>query len=198
MIPQNRLSTWRMVAPFSGARAMPRLSLLEDREDGGVGLSDSSQGLLVKTWEATCDGADITLRADGVSPTVVHSDADITEISFTFNQNMQPVLAWVAGGITKLRYYDVGTSNFITTAFGATYQSPRVSLDDKHRLASDTNDVIFAYVRAGGLYYRQQRENYATERLLMSGLAAGTRLWRMGMSVENRLQFELGSEVVAP
>jgi len=190
MIPEERLSSTAVIAPFMGARNAPDIGPLLDRENGGVALQDPSQGLLAKEWLGTCDGSQITLSAEGVSPTVVITDTDITEFSFTFDQNMNVAVSYVAGGSTKLNWFDLTVNQQVTTVFGAGYLTPRVSLDDKHPLASDTSDVIFAYVLNDNLYYRQQRDRYQTERLLKAGLN-GFLLRKIGMNTKNRFQFQI-------
>jgi hypothetical protein len=188
MIPQERISTVPLPAAFLGARDAPDIGPLLDREDGGVALQDPSQGLLVRRWLGVCDGTDITLSTAGVEPIVVISDTDITEFSFSFDQNMNVVVGYRAAGIAKLNWFDVVANAQVTTVYGADYLSPRVALDDKHPLASDTSDVIFAYIRGDALYYRQQRDRYQQERLL-AGSVPGA-LNKIGMNAENRFQFE--------
>lgn len=194
MIPGGRLSTTQFPAAFLGARASGDISFLLDREDGGVALQDPSQGLLVKQWLGVCDGSTITISAPGVSPTVVITDTDITEFAFTFDQNMNVAVSYRAAGITKLNWFDIIANDQVTTVYGADYLSPRVSLDDKHPLASDTSDVIFAYIRGTNLYYRQQRDRYDTEYLL-GPVESGYTPHKIGMNVENRFQFELRKDM---
>ena len=67
----------------------------------------------------------------------------------------------------------------------------RCCLDDKRQSATaqGNNDIILAYVRAGKLYYRQQRDRYEVEYLLAEEIPAKV-LTRIGMSKNYRLQFE--------
>lgn len=188
MIPENRISTTVASAVFLAPRDEEDIGLLQDREIGGVALQDASQGLLVKEWLGTCDGSQIILSAQDVTPTVVVTDIGITEFSFTFDQNMNVVVAYIAGGQAKLNWFDINANAQVTTTLGTGYQWPRVSLDDKHPLASDTSDVILAYVKTGNLYYRQQRDRFETEYLLASGVSG--RLRKIGMNTIGRLQFE--------
>jgi hypothetical protein len=188
MIPEERLSTIPKGAAFMGARASTDIGPLLDREDGGVDLQDPSQGLLAKQWLGVCDGSDIVISASGVSPITVVTDSDITEFAFTFDQNMNVTVSYRAGGITKLNWFDIIANDQVTTTWGADYLSPRVALDDKHPLASDTSDVIFAYVRDGALYYRHQRDRYQAEKLLLADME-GRLLRKIGMNTQNRFQF---------
>lgn len=195
MIPEQRKSFEPRPGPFIGPRNSPDIGPLLDREHGGVALQDPSEGLVARSWLGTASDTQIQISTQGVAPTVVVTDVDITEFSFTFDQNMNVVVSYVAGGVAKLNWFDVTVPAQVTTPFGA-LDSPKVSLDDKHPLANDTSDVIFSYVRDGSLYYRQQRERYLTERLICTagellnlGIASPL-LRKTGMGKTQRFQWE--------
>lgn len=195
MIPEERISSEQLRSAFLGAKNSPDIGPMLDRENGGVALQDPSQGLLVRQWLGTASSTQIQISTQGVSPIVVVNDVDISEFSFSFDQNMNVVVAYVAGGVTKLNWFDVMVPGQVTTSFGSLV-TPKVSLDDKHELANDTSDVIFSYIRDGSLYYRQQRERYQTERLLADATTleengiSDPRLRRIGMNVNLRFQWE--------
>lgn len=207
MIPSSRLSALANPAAFLGARntgdigpvpPVPGGIVWRDREDGGIALQDASQGLLSTAWLGTTDGTAVVLEAPSVAPAVLITGVGISEISFSFDRLMNPVIAYVEGGSTKLRWFDVGVNGIVTTVYGAGYLHPRVSLDDKHPLASETSDVIFAYLRDGDLRYRQQRDRYEIERVLATAaelLAAGITqpLRKAGMSTRGHFQFAFGA-----
>lgn len=189
MIPQQRIQPLASPAAFLGARASADIGWPLDYEDGGIALQDPSAGLLYQQWTGRLlDGTTITLQGSNMeSPTTWLTGAGITEFSFTFDQNMKPAVAFVEGGVAKLNWFDVTVNQQVTTSFGDSVKNPRVSLDDKHRLASATSDVIFAYLRNGNLYYRQQRDRYLVEYPLATFVAG--RLNKIGMNVKNRFQF---------
>lgn len=187
MIPDNRLSTTKHVSSFIGAREVPDFVLLNDRETANVPVT--AWQYQTEDWIATCDGGTVILSNPNYSDIEAVQDSNITEISFTFDQNKNYVVAYVANNIAKLNWFDITQNDRITSILGSTTFSPRVSLDDKHRLASDTSDVILAYIKSGQLRYRQQRDRYLTEYTLAT-LTPNTRLRRIGMNKQNRLQFE--------
>lgn len=187
MIPNNSLSSVKQVAPFLGARVAPDFVLLNDRETANIPVSAFVYE--PQDWTASCDGSNIVLHSVGQTDIAAVTDTGITEISFTFDQNKNYIVAYVANGVAKLNWYDATIPARTTTTLGSTYFSPRVSLDNKSRMASATNDVILAYIRNGQLRYRQQRDKYATEYVLAT-LTQNTRLRRIGMNSVNRLQFE--------
>lgn len=113
----------------------------------------------------------------------------MTEISFSFDANMQPAVAFVADGQAYLNWYDNTVPGYVTTTLSADVETPRVTLDDKRHVGSNgyqVSDVILAYTRGGNLYYRQQRERYTVERLLKEGV---TPLIKIGFNRQLRLQF---------
>lgn len=193
MMPNNRLSTTPAPARFSGARAGSTSKTI-DYEDGGIALQDPSRGLLYQRWRARLFNAGradsyVELSAREVPEFVWLTVPNMTEISFSFDANMRPVVAYVAGGLPFLNWYDSTVAEYVTTPLASDAITPRVSLDDKRELASNgyqLSDVILAYVRGGDLYYRQQRDRYTIERLLRTG---ATPLIRIGFTRGLRFQF---------
>jgi len=161
-----------------------------DWEMGGIGLNDPSQGLVVQPWKFWADGSDVKVGPDPGGPwTTLFSVSGITELSGAFDVSMAPAVAYVVGGATYLWWYSPLLGAYTTTMF-AGCSSPRLALDDKRASQSGNADIVFAYIRAEGLYYRLWRDRYATERFLCAQPANTLRLGRVGMSTRNRMQFE--------
>lgn len=194
-LPGNDLSSVPVGSPLLAPDELERLSLLEDFERGGVALNDPTQGLNVRDWRAWSDGEGVwvaSLPAGGSAPTLLFTGSGITEVSLAFDQNMQATVAYVEGGTVKLRWFDTTINAMTVTSFPGAV-GPMLTLDDKRPVASATNDVIFAYVRAGNAYYRQQRDRYAVEYLLGSAFGA-VRILQLGMGTNGRLQFKMVSQ----
>jgi len=189
MIPAGGLSTQPMPAPFV-ERVGSTLAPLTDYEMGGVALNDSSQGLRVKLWRVRVEGNAVYLRADGGSDQLMFSRPGISEVSLAFDQNMQPVIAFVQNGSAWLWWFDVSIPGMVFTQFpGIT--NPRVCMDDKRPGQTANSDVIMAYIRDGSLCYRQQRERYQVETTLGGDVPCGG-LAAVCMSTGGRLQFAFG------
>lgn len=193
-IPGNLLSNDRPESPLLAPDDRQRTDPLQDWERGGVALNDPSQGHDVRDWKVWSDGLTIWVAPDPeLTPRVaVQTGADITEVSLGFDQNMQPTVAYVDGGVTKLWWYDTVGAAMTTTTYPG-YKTPMLTLDDKRDIATQTgvNDIIFAYVRDDLLCWRQQRERYTVERVLGPVPYPNTRIIGMGMSTGNRLQVKL-------
>jgi len=192
-IPGNTLSSSPVPAAFFGGRNNI-ITKTQDYEDGGVALQDPSLGLLYQIWSATLlnpgtAGSVVMASAPSVPEFVLYQAPNITEISMSFDQNMLPVLAFVQDGTAKLRWYDSTVESQVVTPIGADVFTPKVSLDDKRKIASANNDVILAYIKNRNLYYRQQRDRYGVEYLLATDVANG--LIKIGFGVNLRLQFML-------
>lgn len=178
----------------NGSLLAPRsknYAVTESWEQGGVALSDTSQGLISHTWRAWTDSKAIYIqRSDLPKDTVktLLAAPNITELDLTFDQNMRPVLTYVSGGIAKLYWYDTVSQSQTITDF-PNVQDPRVSLDDKRAFNTANSDVIFAYINNDQLCCRYQRERYGIEHVLHQ-LPPKTQLVKIGMGTANRFLFD--------
>jgi hypothetical protein len=188
MIPGNVLSSVRIIAPIIGARRKTVHDLI-DYEDGGIGLNDSSEGLLYQEWTTVTDGTTIKTSSPNTASTLLYTGTTITDVSCTFDQNMNPVYAFTEEGQAKLRWYDSTIADYAVTNLGGAY--PKVFLDDKRPEFSASSDVIVAYVSSGTLYFRMQRDRYGVEYTLATGIGCYGRMKNLGMGRNNRLQFIL-------
>lgn len=190
-LPQNVLSTPRAVgAAFLPPRNIRKLPTV-DYELGGVAIQDPSLGLRYQVWKGEIVGSDIVLSAPTVAPFVAFTAAGITEFQFTFDQNMQPFIAFMVDGeIAKYRWFDTTVASFVVTTLPADSYSVRCALDDKRAMQTPNSDVILTYLRGGSVYYRQQRDRYLTERSLKSGYGNHV-IGAFGMNRVFRLQWQI-------
>lgn len=194
-LPDNRLSSEPLPGYFLGARAQVFPDYI-DYMDGGVGIQDPSLGLNYQTWTAEIveDIVEdrIVLSAPTYPATTVYTGDDITEVSLAFDQNMNPVIAFVEAGVSKLYWYDTLAGEQVVTEIPGNVTHPRVALDDTRQFNIVNSDIILAYIKDGALCYRQQRDRFEVERQLSSG--PWIALVRIGMGSTLRFQFQ----VVAP
>lgn len=196
MIPENRRSSEVISGSFEGARDKAYVGSLVDYEDGGIAIQDPSKGLRFQTWKAfrrvgMVNGSElhsVVVEDEKGETAVLYQGFPITELSFTFDQNMYATLAFVEGGQAKLRWFNPLVPGVVVIDLDADVTHPRVSLDDKHPLGLPSSDVILAYQKNDkGLYVRAQRDRYEVEYELAA--EAPGELFKIGLNVRNRMQF---------
>lgn len=194
MIPQDKLSDPPAPAVFLPPRDRWR-DLLVDYENGGVALNDPSEGLNVRVWRCQfIDGDFVIDSPPDVAPIVAYTPTvPAVELGLAFDQNMQPFLVWIdEEGDAYFRWFDPTIPGFDVVQLPSGTITPRCVLDDKRDFAGPLglSDVILTYMREGSLYFRQQRDRFATEYELASGYE-GWQLGQFGMNRRLRLQWQL-------
>lgn len=170
---------------------------------GGLGIQDSSQGLQTHVWEAIINvvGGTSTIvvqREDDttLNQTMVSTAGAITRLSMSFDQNMNPAVAYQIGNDSYLNWYDATTLSYETLVFNNCI-TPQIELDDKRVRSGSINDMIFGYLKHDAstntydLCYRQQRDRFTIEYTLISNVPPDKKLHYLSMSNENRLIFAL-------
>lgn len=170
-------------------------TLTTDYELGGVALSDASQGQQIRIWKARISegGKYILLGAEGIPEILKYEAASfgtLTEVSLAFDQNMKPTIAFVEAGQAKFLWYDSDVEAEVITTLATDVRNPRISLDEKRPDFGTTNDVILSYTRGSNLYVRVGRDRYTIEYLIQTGIPTSRILWKTGMSLAFRFQWE--------
>lgn len=191
MIPNNSFSATPQDAPYLYPDD-ERIILLEDFEDGGVEIEDTSEGLTGYRWRCFVDNGDICIQRDGLPKVpIIISPGQVNCVALAFDQNMQPTVAYeLNNGSSYLRWYDTAIPGYTTTEFVGC-STPGLSLDDKRPSQIQVCDIIFAYIRNNTLYYRMQRDRYEIEYLITSGLPNPSYLINVGMTENLRLKFKV-------
>lgn len=208
MLPENRLSTTPMLNGYlkpDGARK----SITKDKEYGGIHLQDSTRGLFYQIWSFEIFGTQVLVSADNYIKAVLFTHSSIIkEISCTFDQNMNPCVAFVDElEVAWLYWFDTQQNDQVFSNMntdldmGEDVVSPRVCLDDKRQTQSATSDIILSYIKNRTLYMRRQRDRFGTAFLLAYRVNA--KILDVGMNRSNRLQFKLkyegiGSQDIPP
>jgi hypothetical protein len=187
MLPDDVLSSQVIQAAFLPPKDIRPPNYRIAYEIGGIALQDPSQGLLYQIWTAEIIGSDVVIYAEHVAQSLLFTAAGVTEISLTFDQNMNPFVAFIQDGQPKFWWFDTVVSQQIFSNLPAGSLSPRAVLDDKRPLQNGTSDIILAYVRDGYLFFRMQRDRYGIEYLLKAGIGGTVAL--LGMNDVWRLQF---------
>ena len=188
----RRLSTINVPAPIIGGRSLP-ISLKEDFEDGPIDLNDPSSGLMYQVWRGIASDQGVSLIKDAGEGDVeeILTQLNITEMSFTFDQNGRPSVCYTQYGQTKIYWYDSTVGGVATTVLGSGLGSPKIFLDDKRTTQTSISDMIVGYIKQKQLCYRQQRDRFGTEYVLATNVEG--RLQKIGMGNNLRLQFVVGN-----
>lgn len=192
MIPQSTLSTVAVPGAYLSPDDQMSPSVLVDYELGGTDLNDANAGLRVQTWTLTVQSnGDFVLDSPTTSPATVYNALGVSWVSFTFDQNMNPTIAFLQNGVAKMWWYDPVIEGYAVLSLPAGTGRPCLCFDDKRppQIIGGAADIILAYVRAGTLYFRAQRDRFTVEYTLRAGVTGDLR--RVGMTVGNRLQFKL-------
>lgn len=189
MLPGNGfLSQVPYPAPFSEVQNS-RSNLLIDVEMAGIALNDPGAGLQYQLWTLRYEAPDVIVSAPEAPDSVLFSRNGITELALAFDQNMRPFAAFVQDGKARFWWYDTRAGKQVFTDLPNDAKTPKACMDDKRYNQRAISDIILAYTRGTGLYYRQQRDFFETERLLAD--PCGGSLSKIGLNDGLRLQFEL-------
>lgn len=169
MLPLDELSSIAAITGYPDPVKQPG-DFFVDWERGGVALNDTSEGLQFQVWKLTAvkDEENANLRHLWLSSPngyahLLLSAEDITEVALSFDQNMNPFLAYVQDGVSKFYWYDPVLPGMTTTNLPTGSSSPRCTIDDKRPENIGISDNVLAYIRDGWLRVRYQRDRYLVE-----------------------------------
>lgn len=155
---------------------------------GGVALGDGVGGLDVKDWAGRVADGQLHLSAPGVPEAAYLAVPDATSVTFSFDRNMAPAVCWNTPAGAHFYWFDSALPGYTTTSYPGV-SNAMVTHDDVRNIAESRSDVVLVYQRAGGLYYRQQRERYLIEHTIAA--EAEGDLIQCGMGNQGRLLVKL-------
>ena len=198
MLPDDTLSDKAYPSGFNfPVKSAADPDKLQAWELGGVGLNDASTGLMAKLWKGTLEidkdtnTGYVYVQAPGVPKTLLFSGVGISEIDISFDQNMNPFVAYTQGSDAKIYWYDPTVPGMTHTTLPSGSYNLRCTLDDKRQFNIGDSDIILSYLRAGTLYARYQRDRYSVEYTLKTGCGATAQLVSMAMNRGSRMQWHL-------
>jgi hypothetical protein len=158
---------------------------------GPNGLNDTTQGLDYKYWAAYFDGNTNNLIIEDLelsnTVTILNEPLGIDNIALAFDQNANDTYAYIDGsGDLKIRFFDAIIPGDTIINIGPA-QSVTMTMDMKYYPSSASSDILLFYIRSGAIYYRLQRDKYATE-YATPVIAGGSRLHDSGMRTDYRFQ----------
>jgi len=196
VIPSNAFTAAAITGGFLPPNDLP-YTPLRQVVWGGQTIGDGTKGRLVKYWEIYLDTSGIIIRPVNGAVAFTLTDVDVsqvTSVSLAFENNMGPVIAYTVPTGANLYYFDSQIGQYVTRFFPGV-DSCRVCVDDARDFYLSSSDVIFSYTQNGNLAYRKQRDRYSIESIVGQ---TNKLLIRVGQTVKNRLQFELGTDFISP
>lgn len=186
MIPELTLAKARAGwAQVMGSRSKPLINY----SVGGPTLGDGA-AISGTTWVVEYVSPELRVYKDGFPEdySVALSLPGITFVSLAFDQSMRWAIGFTHEDKGKLLWYDSLAAGYtVLEVQGAV--KPFVALDVRDLVYVGVSDIIVSYMRGTSIYTRVQRERFQTERLLKAD--AGSSLSRFGLSVVNRLQWQV-------
>ena len=169
-IPEHRLSTEVVEDEFISPDERNRY-LLIDYEKGPIALNDNSAGVAYQSWTMSYNPGTgemtITPETTG-SPLVVLVVANVSQLSFAFDQNAHVSVAYTANGLPYLYWFDSVAGDWVTDLLDAGVTTPTLTMDDKRITQSNSNDILLWYTKQQPdltwmLYTREQRDRFTIE-----------------------------------
>lgn len=117
--------------------------------------------------------------------TLVVEVPQLKRLSATFDQLGRPLVFFDTGTELKLYWFDPVLAENTVTVFGEGAY-PFATFDIRWDTSNPESDVMLFYIRAGGIYYRLQRDRYGIEHT--TPVTDGARILEADMTVDYRLQ----------
>jgi len=205
MFSENRLSTTVLEDDWLVPDDLFHAALV-DYEAGPVAVLDTSEGLFYQRWDLSYHGStgDFTITPEDVgTPQVVTSVASVSQCTLAFDRNAHPCIAYTAGGMPFLYWYDSVIADFATLALDADVTYPTVTSDDKRVTQAAVTDILLFYTRETDpigaplqmdLYFRMQRDRYLVEYPLETDV--NPYVLKLGMNVGLRVQIGCSVNVI--
>lgn len=190
-IPNMKLTIDPIPAPFAIPEEM--LSFGKVRySKGGIGVQDTSMGLMYQLWRAELRNDGVYLSAPNTPIFKSLSVDDYLAFDFTFDQNMNPAYALTRPDDSKyVWWYNAVNGRYEAVELGSDVTDVRIILDDKRQSNIRNSDVMVFYIKDTCLMTRQQRDRFTIEYQLTG--AGIKKLIQVGMAINYRLQFYVDS-----
>lgn len=163
-VPALTLTPFPMPGDFAYLVRAERDQLV-DFEQGGIALNDGSKGTDIQLWSGVYTAGGFVLSAPSVAPTVVWSTPGVIRFGFSFDQNMEPVIAYEDASGAHVRFFGAN-HQFDIQDLEAGATNICISADDNRPFNTLNRNVILGYNVGNSLNVRVQFESYATPHVL--------------------------------
>lgn len=145
-------------------------------------------------WGVKYDRLAVTIQPTNGAAIKLIEQPSIRELSVCFDRYMLPVLVYVYGGDTYIRFYDFATKRYIVTNLSGLEKtgeinSPRLTFDDRRVKFRSNGTVILGYYVGDKLMIRSSDDNYLSSRVIRTEPTKENYLEQIAMGDNNRLHF---------
>lgn len=158
-------------------------------EIGPVQVGDLSGGLRSATWNIqVTDDFNVIISADDFETQVaLFTERGISNVSFTFNVEGYPVIAYELHGCVVIRQYNNGVYEATKLGIGS---RPKVHLDLRSLGTESISDVVVAYTNGDKVYTRSMKDGW-NEVYTGIRVPIGSFIQSFGMTIDHRMQLSI-------
>lgn len=159
---------------------------LVDYALGGINLRDTSKGLSHRVWKGTYNPTtgEFNITSDDVT-NLIFTKPDVTEISFTFDVNMSPIVLYKQNNRYYYYWFDTVTRTYTEQSLPEGIHAARITIDERRKeFTATVSDVIILYQIGKRLLYRLQKDRFTIEYPL---IRIDHNLWHVSMMRNNRV-----------
>lgn len=160
------------------------------------GAQQGAEDLTVRdqVWRCRVVGSQVDVSQDGVTwvPALTQSGVVPSTVSFSFDLNMRPCVAYKTGGADAYLYWFDGTIPGYTTLTVADVESSYLVFDYPYKGSADGAEVLWFYMVGDVCKYRRQSDRFTVEYTFGTAPAGRRKITGVGMSSNWRLHVRFG------
>lgn len=127
-------------------------------------------------------------------PTYLYTPTPMSAVDCAYDQQNRLWVCYICDAVGYLYWYDSLAQQMVTTNFGPVAQAFLLTDDVRFEAVStNTNTVVFVYLRDSTVYYRDQQDRFTIEYTAV-GLPAGHYIEQVGMTTATRLEIRVAED----
>lgn len=151
-------------------------------------------GIRNTLWNVSYVGTAVNIQPTNGTVIKVFDQPNIRELSVCFDRYMLPVVTYIYGTDTYIRYFDFSTKRYVIANISALetageIRSPRVTFDDRRVSFRSSGAVVVGYYANNKLVIRSSDDNYLSSRIIRTEVTQDSFLEQIAMGDNNRLHF---------
>lgn len=191
MLPIEKLSS----IPVPGVAYKSNLSTFKGSVYGGEEYGKFNGFVTVANWvynySPTSGQLVVYKEGDPTDEyTILENLFKVSEISFTFDKQMLPIVAYIQEKVCKIYFFDSSLNTYNTIEIPEAV-TPKVALNSIRTFHIEDSNVVLGYVKNEKLLcIRLQQDRYSKE-IVVKEFANKIKLFNIGYADTNRFQYEV-------